>query len=137
MIALFSVAGFGQKTGTQLVRDADNPIRQPFFKMIQVPSNIEAPWGKVMVIESITGSAKTSTGEVGPLVLWVTDISNQTFAMHTIAPSYHNAATNTTFYTQQGRFYVVSGQSFDVQWYGVGSPTQFHATISGYYVNQF
>ena len=137
-VALCGISTFAQNTkpaGPQLVRDTDNPAKQPFTKKVDSQGAVvQVPAGKVLVIESVTGLVRHENGYIGPLSMWVLD-PDGTYLIQWISPSYNDPLFYATYYTQQGRFYITAGQRVELGWYGSGSPTEFHATVSGYFVN--
>ena len=140
LIALCSMAAFAQggKTSSslQLVRDVDQPAKQFFNKLTSTNFSdiVTVPAGKVLVIESVTGLV-TTTGNIGPLVLSGFSDLTGTEMLQYIAPTFYNSADKTTYYTHLGRYYVPAGQTVRVFWGGAGSPTEFDANITGYFVD--
>jgi hypothetical protein len=138
-IALCGVSAFAQKTAsTQTVRDADNPARQPFYKLFSSPDvNFgTVPAGKVLVLEFVSGrvaSGESGTGGVA-LYTWYQG-ALETFNMFAASRYTEDVSSNKTYITQPVKIYIPAGRSMQLRWEGDITPVFYAMTISGHYVD--
>jgi len=120
-----------------MVRDLDNPARQPFSaKVDEVGFVVFVPEGKRLVIETVTGRVGTLTiNPVDALHFVVLAGSAEVFkSSFFIAPSFIRPVTgaNITYYTHSGRIYLVAGDRLRVSFFLSESRDIW---LSGYWVD--
>lgn len=134
-----ALAQGGKSASVTIVRDADQPAKQPFAKFAHTNFSdmVTVPAGKVLVVESVSGSVSSAFGEVAPITIYVLDYNNPGDSIkqvHVFAPT-HQTANHKTFYTHQTRLYVPAGHTVYMFWLGDAAPVAYNANISGYFVD--
>lgn len=121
-----------------LIRDLDNPARQPFYaQTFDSGSVVTVPDGKRLVIETVTGIATHSNANFAnePLHLVIFSDSNQILRRFNVSPSFtkYGVDNTHTYYTHSLRLYVSSGERLFIGVPSAESPTS--AQVSGYWID--
>lgn len=142
LIAFCVIGAHAQSRGTtggpQLIRDSDNPARQPFFKMVTTLGEAfeTVPAGKVLVIEFVNGKVVTPPSAPGELHL-MTRVSGFPESSNFFAPSFYReyGIVNKTFFTHSAKLYIQAGKTLHLYWEGDAAPHMMAVSVSGHYVD--
>lgn len=122
-----------------LVRDLDNPARQPFQMQVTADTNlVTVPTGKLLVIEYVSAyqiNTNDTTGSSGAVYLRIT----QTNLLMGIPPTLIRQTSSVNTYAfnigQQVRLYVTAGQTLRLEFSFLSISNSRFATVVGYYVD--
>jgi hypothetical protein len=127
-----------------LVRDLDNPARQPFQTTVEAPSGtpsgtlipiVTVPAGKVLVLEFISGLINVPTNRLATAVLLIQEGTAPMFHHRLLLTKIGAAASTIDAYgvSPPFRMYVKSGQTINLV--TLDSVTTITLNITGHYVD--
>ena len=138
-IALCGVSAFAQKaSSTQIVRDADNPARQPFYKTLTSPDVTfgPVPAGKVLVLEFASGRAASGDSGTGGVALYTWYQGTlDSFNIFAASNYTEHVSSNKTYISQPVKIYIPAGRTMQLRWEGDVTPVFYMMTISDHYVD--
>ena len=120
-----------------MVRDLDNPARQPFAATVYTSATaVTVPPGKRLVIETISGISTNYLMNItaDPIHLSVFSF-NDLLRTYYVVPAHTKSEApthNITYFSQSMRIYLLAGERLFI---GLPVPPQSNATVSGYWID--